>query len=614
MIQTMGRFRRVVTDSAGTALASISVEVRRQGATCRSDAGGTAPRTISVDEIGAIRASDTVEIYTEAGALATATTFNVDSVDSTASPPTITLSGATIPAITNNSRLSPTNSLPSLYLDPRGNESASNPLTTSSDGSAPAWTLGGYYDVKESGSGYTTKLITDVRVPSVTPYTAALEPRYGSVADASTNDGPALQRAIEDLVLTSNGLASGGTLVLPRGTHITNQQIVVPSQVRLVGQGRNATFIKAGASFPTSTALIRLGRGAATYAPGARLEFLSLDCNDIAGSIGLLSTEADNLAGLRCVSVLRAILYGVHLSTSISGACTLEGVEIAMSDSASAVTAKGIFLDASAGVIELDNITVGSYSGGSTDRMLAGIHCSHTNGHVVVIRRAHCEQATNGIKVSQPGVIVDGASGFNGMTNVLLIDAGIGQVSARMIFVAGATNAIKDNNRSLTLASDNVPFYETGIAGDNSLILFDDTGTVAWLVQNPVTWSGAHTHNAAVTVAAGQNATLHRLLEPFESVAAATTTSITKNSVRLTGASPVTISTIQVAGGTPTSAHDGMEVYFRNKGSASFTFDQGGNIETVGTSIVLAAGEGVRFRFDFTDTKWIQASQIVATA
>mmetsp|Transcript_10634 Transcript_10634/g.23064 ORF Transcript_10634/g.23064 Transcript_10634/m.23064 type:complete len:768 (+) Transcript_10634:2-2305(+) len=57
---------------------------------------------------------------------------------------------------------------------------------------------------------------------------------FGVVGDASADDGPALQSAIDS---AASDLDAGGIVVLPRGTFRTNEPLVVPAGVTLQGQG-----------------------------------------------------------------------------------------------------------------------------------------------------------------------------------------------------------------------------------------------------------------------------------------------------------------------------------------------------------------------------------------
>lgn len=97
-----------------------------------------------------------------------------------------------------------------------------------------------------------------------------------------------------------------------------------------------------------------------------------------------------------------------------------------------------------------------------------------------------------------------------------------------------------------------------------------------------------------------------RQLSRFEDIAASTTISITKNNVRLTGASPVTITTVNIDGAAPTSDHDGYRVLLRNVGSANFTLSESGNILVEGASIVLSNGQTVELEWENTQLKWVQ--------
>lgn len=126
---------------------------------------------------------------------------------------------------------------------------------------------------------------------------------YGALGDGSTNDATAIQAAITAAKAATTGSAVGASVLLPGGTYIVNSQIVVPKKVVLRGVGRGGSIIKAGATFPADTALVKLGdtTGSPPYAGGARLEDLGVNCNYVTGSVGIYSEEIQEAGGVfRC--------------------------------------------------------------------------------------------------------------------------------------------------------------------------------------------------------------------------------------------------------------------------------------------------------------------------
>jgi hypothetical protein len=135
---------------------------------------------------------------------------------------------------------------------------------------------------------------------------------FGAAVDGSTDDGAAWDTAVDAVEA-----AGGGVVCMPEGTSITNRQIVLPTKVRIKGKGKRASILKAGGSFSTSTAVVRLGSGAASgYVFDCRVEDMTIDCNTVSGSIGIYSTDANEGSGARDVLVNKYMAFGVELDDS----------------------------------------------------------------------------------------------------------------------------------------------------------------------------------------------------------------------------------------------------------------------------------------------------------
>lgn len=152
----LGRLYSTLQKPTGDAAIGVSVEVRRQGATITSNQSDTSPIAISVDDPGGIQPGDTVVLGTDL------TTYDVDSI--TIDSVTISGFGGTL-NVTSGTRISPTNDLPDLFEDRRGNNAKANPLMTSGPlGEYGAYLDGGEYDLATSGGGYGNKLFVDVAI------------------------------------------------------------------------------------------------------------------------------------------------------------------------------------------------------------------------------------------------------------------------------------------------------------------------------------------------------------------------------------------------------------------------------------------------------------------
>jgi len=76
------------------------------------------------------------------------------------------------------------------------------------------------------------------------------------------------------------------------------------------GGGRGTTIV-AGSNFPVSTAVVSLGDY--VQSEGSLIEDLTIDCNHVAGSIGIFSDRVQELGGVRNVSVINYKAVGIEM-------------------------------------------------------------------------------------------------------------------------------------------------------------------------------------------------------------------------------------------------------------------------------------------------------------
>ena len=135
----LGKFEITRQDGAGNPVIGATITIRKQGATVQS--GG--PTSFTVDDPGGILNTDSVNVYNADGTDPGSPTVSVSS--HTASNVTV---GSALTA-TNNTRLSPSTSGPTIYADAQGNETKT--LTTDSNGYATGWVEVAAYDVVSTG-------------------------------------------------------------------------------------------------------------------------------------------------------------------------------------------------------------------------------------------------------------------------------------------------------------------------------------------------------------------------------------------------------------------------------------------------------------------------------
>lgn len=549
----LGRFDEHILN-AGQAVPGAAVEIRRQGATVLTAQSGTSPFTVNVNDIGAIVDGDTVCIGTGS------TTYNVDAVD--IPNQIITISGFTgTLAIADDDRLTPVNDLPTLYNDINGAEEKTNPLTTSALGQITAWIQRGHYDYIVSSAGLTTRLYQDVRINSMGPYADGYDARYGLRIDNNTDDGVALNHAMEDHSRSVAGM-TGSVFELPKGIVKTSVQVVVPDRIMLIGSGLKTTQIQATGSFPTSTALINLGTTTPSldiFEYGICLQDVSLDCAGIAGSIGVKGSYINQGSGLKRCSIVRYMSIGILIDTAKSNNFTLEQLDLL--HAAGATTAVGISLDTIGTSAYLSDISFNAYDGSTNSTgsaILLDGSCS------LVADRIYLERYGIGLNVGAGcRASVNLIQGTPDTVDLLYMDSLANGLTALNIVQGGSTNAINNTRDSHTGNIAHGGFYiatHDGSGGTKSILTSSPSFTsrlngpfalVSTLaVAGATTLSGAVTVGAAVALNATVTQTGRVVMGARQDIASAASIAIpaTGNWFRLTGTTNVTAITGGVAG------------------------------------------------------------------
>ena len=108
-------------------------------------------------------------------------------------------------------------------------------------------------------------------------------------------------------------------VTLGRGTWLTDTTIVVPTKSQLEGSGRgdpgfSGTVIQASTSFPPNAPVVDMGNAATSM--GVRVENLTIDCNNIAGCIGLQNVRSQEQSGARHVLIENITGVGLDIEGS----------------------------------------------------------------------------------------------------------------------------------------------------------------------------------------------------------------------------------------------------------------------------------------------------------
>jgi len=273
---------------------------------------------------------------------------------------------------------------------------------------------------------------------------------FGALGDGSTDDTTAINAGLNSLV------TSGGTLFFPAGNYRISSRIQVPTIVKMQGAGKRTSFITALGGFPSSTVLVQLGRDTDSTVFDCGLLDLTVDCNAIAGSIGVQGTNLNEGCGLFRVIVKNFRDTGVFYITSEH--FKNEDLEIVNTNTSNNYCAK-IFGNVSvypAGLainIGVDRITTFGLSGST----LAGIWLKDVMIDGV---NWHCEGATDGVLVDGNNVegFIAGMEAVSNITNAIHFN-GTSNLALVGIVRAFATHTIKDDTTSTTINDDVIPFW-----------------------------------------------------------------------------------------------------------------------------------------------------------
>lgn len=322
---------------------------------------------------------------------------------------------------------------------------------------------------------------------------AGVTASHGSAVYAPRPSG-ADDLAALNAMITSFGY-EGGTLHLHRGEYQISNTLVVPNKIMLVGEGRSATHIKAMAGFPTSTAVVKSGpTGSGPFAFGTRVEKLSIDCNNITGSIGFLGDRMQEDSGLRDVVISNFKSYGIRLPEACD-AWTLSDLEIY--PSATGATA-GILAENSQNNPILNRITVGV-----SGLLTVGVRLSQ--GHFT-LTAIHAENCTDGILFENGAVgTVNGVTAGTvnaDVTNLIRNGASTNRMVATNITRNSATHTIRDDFYNTTFDDT---FIQSYVSGTTYVMGFSQKGNapLGFFGATPATQGAALTAMPSAAPAGG---------------------------------------------------------------------------------------------------------------
>lgn len=287
---------------------------------------------------------------------------------------------------------------------------------------------------------------------------------YGATGDGSTDDTTAIQDAIDAAAATAASGAIGGIVFVPKGIYILNgaSGLSVKNRVRLVGAGRAASIIKAGASFTGTNGLVRLGDGTSIVF-GCTVEHMQINCNDVATK-GIYSTEINEQSGVFYVLVGGHTDIGIHITSTSAQNFALETLEVYGSSTG---FNDDIHLDGVASTNWISRVTTHKNTSGTGTN---GIHLTNCN---TILTQIHGERTTNGILFeSSASGSVNGYVGRSTVTNCINIASGNGgNIELHNISANSAAVTILNTARGETITDSVVASYVFANVGGGAGIL-----------------------------------------------------------------------------------------------------------------------------------------------
>ena len=408
--------------------------------------------------------------------------------------------------------------------------------------------------------------------------------KYGAKGDGSTDDTTAISNALTDAAANVSG-TSGGVVFFPPGTYIVNSTLTLLTKVRMVGSGRSATVIKAGGSFTfngTTDAVVRIG-SASENAHGSMIEQLTIDCNDVANSIGVYSTRANEISGLFGCVVSRFRLYGAYFTTTNTANYSIRDSEFFCSDT-SVAGLKHLWIEDSAGAVVVDRCTFNSYSGGAESGVC--IHLDHTGGHVVTVSNCHFETGDIGIRQTGNGAKLTSNTGHSNLPVLFARDNSTVNTIIDGLYAAGSATGLSDSTTGFTSGGE--VFYAE-VNGAATVVTISTATGNTWTIPNPVTMSGRVKHSGTHV---GPNLT---------TLTCGTATTIPAGNMFGLSSSPAGTTTVT----SFTNSDNGRRVIFYGQ-AGTVTISDGNNIKTDGASIAMGANDIVEFAC--VGTTWCQVA------
>lgn len=314
-----------------------------------------------------------------------------------------------------------------------------------------------------------------------------------------------IQDALDEAGTTTDGLAHAVTA--PNGTFVLGSEIVVPSRVRVVGQGVRASLFKLANGF-SGTYAVRLGQAGIVAAFNSVIENLTVNCNDVAGTTGIYTSSANEGCGTKHVLVTRYRSYGINVEEADSGIpdhFLFFDTEVYASGSATgSVGFRYSGLRNGGQIVRMTvsgNTPIADQAAGV---QIAGTGAGGGSVHVVGL---NVERHAEGVvyEANGGGTLVGAALHLSG-TTLVRIKAGARPVNLSSLWRATGTNTVVNDiiGATGTITTARVPSYvaaesaegyqvftSAGASATHGNVHSDGTNSARWLIRSAATAGGA---------------------------------------------------------------------------------------------------------------------------
>lgn len=266
--------------------------------------------------------------------------------------------------------------------------------------------------------------------------------QFGAVGDGTADD---TTEVLNGIVSASGnlGTAQGNEIRVKQGAHILSATINIPNRVCIVGGNKRGSVLRASPSH-SGGYMFTVVNGVSSMFDN-HLQKLTVDCNNVNGLGGILSSAWQEGGGLRDVLVQNFKTYGIKFQNGYGGAALCEIDQCEIFGSSNAVPSAGIKVEQISAIgsfmLRVTNTTI---SGASAFKLPLGIDIVSDSLHA---QNVHFEDCDSGIQISGSGHhVLIGVTGGPGVTNVVEIASTFtGTLKMIGCHRAGAATLLKDN-------------------------------------------------------------------------------------------------------------------------------------------------------------------------